>query len=227
MSFASIAAGTSIGESNAVDTVERDALRSYLSRQFAVLTRCHSVDDIILLRVLADNHQHAALQAKKGSIATARSEMRALDTMALPDKRELHILYRVSARPAWALIHWFENDHQQAIQQLEVALCACAELAADYDHDYLTGKRIYLAANVARVLMSLGASGQALDRVTALKAVLSGDRSKWHFGGSESLEVPLNGAERLGLEHQLSRITHVHVGSGPTPVSPNYRRDTQ
>src|ERR1039458_5455764 len=77
MSFASIAAGTSIGESNAVDTVERDALRSYLSRQFAVLTRCHSVDDIILLRVLADNHQHAALQAKKGSIATARSEMRA------------------------------------------------------------------------------------------------------------------------------------------------------
>jgi hypothetical protein len=137
--------------------------------------------------------------------------MRALDAIQLPDDHELQAVYDTSALPAWALIWWFENQNEEAIRQLQRALRTCFDLTAKFGHDYLTGKRIHLAANIARVLMACGAHTQSLEYVTALRAVVSGDRGRWPFEGPESLDVPLEGVELLGLKHQLARITSLRV----------------
>jgi hypothetical protein len=194
-----------------VDPLEVEAQRKYSSRQVAILTRRHSPENIIFVRVLADYHAYIVLQAKKGFVAAARADMRALDAIQRPNAPELGAVYDTSALPAWALIHWFERRNVEAIRLLHRALTACSNLTTKFGHDYLTGKRIHLAANIARVLMSFGSHTQGLEYVAALRAVISGDRGHWPFDGGGSLDVPLERVELLGLMHQLARIESVHV----------------
>jgi tetratricopeptide (TPR) repeat protein len=191
------------------EQAERHALRKYLARQFIVLTQRHSPEDAILVRVIADYHGAAVQQAKQGHLEAARAILRRLENLARLDEAELLITHRVTALPASALIHWYEGDHDEAIRLLKRALDACLELATGFGHDYLTAKRIHLAANTARVLASLGSLDRALSRVAALKTVVAGERAWWPFEGPESLDVPLNYPERFFLEEQLARIATI------------------
>jgi tetratricopeptide (TPR) repeat protein len=189
-----------------VDQIERDALRRYMGRQFVILTQRHSPEDAILVRVISDYHQHVVSQAKQGNLNAARSTLRALQKLARLDEAELLATHWISALPAEALIHWYEGNYHEAIRLLRLALEACFELSTRFAHDYLTGKRINLASNTARVLVSLGDFDQALTRANALRGVIAGERVLWPFEGAESLNVPVNYPERLLLEDQLSRI---------------------
>lgn len=170
-----------------VDALELEAQRKCLNRQCAILSRHHSPESIILIRVLAEYHAYTVRQAKQGFLLIAQSQLSSLDSIPLPDDNELHAVYETSALPAWALIRWLENKNETAIQHLRAAICACFDLTTKFSHDYLTVKRIHLAANIARVLISSDFHTQGLEYVAALRAVVSGDRSCWPFEGSNPL----------------------------------------
>lgn len=199
---------TLVNQCNQVEEAERKAVQIFNNRQFAALLRRHPLDEILILPVLADNYQHAAVEAKSKRVATARYEMYALDEMALAlsGDQEIQSVCHLSSLPVWALILWLEGCPEDAIEKLHGALQSCIELT-NYSHDYLTAKRIHLAANIGRVLVSVGSESQAFAHVTSLQAVVAGDRDKWPFEGRKSLDVPLEGSERLSIEYQLSRIT--------------------
>jgi hypothetical protein len=191
---------------------EREALRKYLARQFSVLIRRHSPEDAILARIVADYHHLAVTQAKSGDFSAARRTIDTLASFSKPDIPELVALHKISALPARALIYWLEKDYQEATRLLLGALDACLELTVRYNHDYLTAKRIHLAANTARILASIGASDEAISRVTAIRAVIKGECKHWPFGGCDSLQVPLSYPERPILEYQLDRIASIAAG---------------
>ncbi|MEA2236481.1 MAG: hypothetical protein QOC81_1205 [Thermoanaerobaculia bacterium] len=170
------------------------------------MVRRWPVEEIIRLHVLADNHQHAAVAAKDGRVSAARVELKALDAMTLVEDPEVRAVYRMSSLPAWALVCWKEGNPDKAVDCLHDALHACTELSSRFGHDYLTAKRIHLAANIARVHVSNHALPQALQEVARLRAVIDGNREQWPFDDGESLVVPLHGVERQTLEAQLERI---------------------
>jgi len=188
-----------------VDSIELDVLNRYLRRQITVLTRRHSVEHVILLRVLADYHQHAVREAKKGLRAAARCEMRALDRFPLPGIRELRAVNSISSQPAWALIDWLDGDCETAERRLRDALQSCSELAAEFGHDYLTGKQLTLAVHVGRMMISQGRHREGLEHLGAVGSVVSGAQSDWPFEGGRRLAVPLEGTERVAVEHQLRK----------------------
>lgn len=200
-----------------VDPIERDALKAYLNRQFVVLTHRHSVEQVILLRVLADYHQHAVLEAKNGFLAVARHEMHVLDGISLPDILELRLVNAISAEPAWALIDWLDSQCQVAERRLHAALRSCAELAADFGHDYLTGKQLTLAAHVGRMMISQGRDRDGLEHLTALGSVVRGAQGDWPFEGGDLLAVPLAGTERTAVEHLLRKTAILAVGNPSCP----------
>ncbi len=189
-----------------VDPEERRATERYLERQFAVLRRRHSAQNAILLRVVADHCAHAVALAKRGALADARTQLTTLDGLAPCHDVELRAVHGIVALPAWALVEWREQQHARAQGLLRQAIELCGWLAGDRGHDYLTGKRIHLAANTGRVLVSQRQFGEARACVRALRAVLAGDRSAWCFASPESLVLPLVTGQATGLARQLDRV---------------------
>jgi hypothetical protein len=193
-------------ELRSLDLDERDAVQAFRRRRCVALVQHHSPEEIIVVEVLTDNHHHAAFEAKNGRVVVARAEMQALDAMPLSDDPEIQSVYDLSALPVWGLIRWLEGYPKEAIELMHGALRVSVELTIRFGHDYLTSKRIHLAANIGRVLVSLGECAEALDLVGSLRAVVAGDRSKWPYESHESLDVPLEGSERRVIEYQLARI---------------------
>ena len=196
------------------DALDREIWRRYFTRQFSVLILNHSPEDVIFHRVVADYCQHPVWLANQGRLEEARRALRALDGLVTTRDAELVAVHRVAALPAWSLIHWREQDNGGALALLAQALEACLELTVRFGHDYLTSKRLHLAANTARVLLSQGLPGQATARVAALRAVAGGAREAWPFAGADSLDVPLQGPERSGIEYQLERIKLLGCSTG-------------
>ena len=199
--------------------LEMQILRAYLQRQFEVLTRRHPFEDAILLRVLADFHQHAASQAKQRRAQTARRELHELDALKIVNDPELESIYSLTALPAWALVHWVEGDSDVAIQCLRDALKNAAELAGRYGHDYLTARRIYLASNIARVLLSVGQNEEGSKQVCSLNAVLSGSRDSWLFEDATSLDLPVTAPESLYLRAQLVHLVEKAAAFDTHPIA--------
>jgi len=183
---------------------ETHLLRELVRRQLTVLFSRHSPEDVILVRVLIEYCQHAAMIAKAGEVERARAELTALSRQ-IPAEEELGRAVDVAALPALALVNWREGDHDAARGQLVDALDACAELASRWGHDYLTGKQLHLAINIVRVSITQRDWGGAGTLLAALRAVAAGDRDRWPFAGRESLEVPLSGMESLVIDAQLAR----------------------
>jgi hypothetical protein len=196
-----------------VDTLESRILLSYVTAQCHVLLRRHRYEDFLLARTLADHHQHAAWEAKRGHLSTARQVLLALEDLH-PSGEELSLTCRITADPVWALIDWKEGRCAQAIGRIRIALKACSELAARYNHNYLSAKRIYLASRIARVYISCGASERASHLVEALTAVTDGTVDRWPFENLGSLEVPLRGDERIMIASELEQLA-AHVKSVP------------
>ncbi|TDE09492.1 hypothetical protein [Jiangella asiatica] len=191
-----------------MDELEETMLRDYLNAQCRVLTRRHPYEDFLLVRTLADQHQHAAWEAKRGQPARARVILSTLERFH-PRTPELSLVFRVTADPAWALVDWTEGQHRRAVERLRSAMSACAFLADAYEHDYLTARRIYLASHIARVDLSRGAPGRAAALAGALAAVMAGAADQWPFECPETLDVPVGGNERLMLEAQLAKLRSI------------------
>lgn len=187
------------------DTFEFDILKDYISAQALCLLRKNSYEDFLLVRTLGDHHQHAAWEAKSGNLHAAAVQMRALQAMQPPDA-ELALACTVTAQPVFGLIEWKSGHPNRAVQCLHAALDAAARLAQDYDHDYLTARRVYLSANIARVYASTGDSHAAAILVAALLEVVNGAVDRWPFADSASLDVPLRGAAYATLAAQLTEL---------------------
>lgn len=158
------------------------------------------------MRTLADFHQHAAEEAKRGRLHVARVQMGALERLQPTTEEELSLVCGITAEPVWALIEWKEGNHKDAIRRLQAGLTACSELTTKHGHDYLTAKRIYLASHIARVHSSLGHTSRSRELVTALIAVKDGAADRWPFDDPDSLEVPVLGDEELVLASQLQKL---------------------
>jgi len=189
-----------------VRDAEAEAVRRFVAEQFAWLTRRHPPATVILLRVLADEYQHAAVLVKDGDVQGGHTHAEALDRMSTDESEELRAIRALSAQPVWALIWWKEGDPARAIEALMTALEAAERLADRYGYSYLSSKRIHLAANLARVFESTDALERATNWIHALRAVVAGDSSAWPLEGSSSLAVPLQPNDRLAIETQLDRI---------------------
>ena len=188
---------------------ERELSREFLRCQFHALTRRHVLDDLILLRVLVDNYHHAAIEAKEGRVDSARCEMQALDSISTSADPEIGAVRRLSALPVWALICWKDGHPKEAIEHLSSSLEACRDLSAVFEHDYLTAKRLHLAANIARVLASCGEEHRSIELASSLRSVALGDRDAWPYWGRESLQIPLKENELQIIEYQLARIVNI------------------
>lgn len=189
-----------------VDTLEVEIWRHYFARQFAVLSRRHAPETAILLRAIADYCRLPVDYANKGQLEEARTAASTLDRLTPSNDAELVAVASVAVRPVWALIHWREGSTETANELLLAALDDSRVLASEYDHDYLTARRIHLAANTARVLINQGRPDEALSRGNDLACVARGDLSRWQFGGHETLDVPLIGAEDVGITRQLANL---------------------
>lgn len=190
------------------DKVELEIWRAFFARQFTVLSRRHAPEVAILLRTIADFSRTPVDYANNGRLEDARRATTSLDRLSPSGDAELEAVANVAVLPVWALIRWRENDSQTAAVLLTKALEACQRLAADYGHDYLTARRLHLAGNMARLLISDGRPDAALATGNDLAAVAAGDATRWHFGGAETLVVPLSGDERFAIERQLGKLIH-------------------
>lgn len=186
---------------------ESRAGRQFIADQFAAMSSRHDPEEIITLQVLLDFGQEAAQRAKAGDLVDAWRLLAAVDTIELPDDRELNAARELATLPVHALLHWTQGDSDVAIVDLTRALDAGRRLADEFDHRYLTVKLIHLASNIARVEQSCGRSREALEQVSDLRAVIDGDAAKWRYGAVDMLRVPLEGSERSILDMQLNRTT--------------------
>lgn len=195
------------------DPVEQRVLEAYVTAECSALLRRHRFEDFLVLRTLADHHQHAATEAKLGHLAVARAQLRALDALC-PLGEELTLVYQLTAWPIWALIEWKAGDLDRARAHMHGTLDTAARLAARFGHNYLTARRIYLATNLARVEVSAARPGLAAERVEALRAVADGVRGRWPHAGADTLRVPLTGDEASMVCHQLNLLV-ASVTTGP------------
>ena len=183
-------------------------------RQFALLLGRHRYQDVILVRVLTEHYQHVATGAKAGRVDVARAQLRALaEGVPLPESPELRLVVEFAALPVSALIQFQQGDLLAARQLLTDALDVGAELAFRYGHDYVTGKRLHLAANLARIAIAEGHHEQAAALLADLHAVSGGQRSRWPFAGVATLEVPLPDDMRAVIDAQLRREQARLVGA--------------
>jgi hypothetical protein len=182
------------------------AEREYFAGQFRALTKRHTAEDAILVRVLADHYQLAANTAKAGEVEEAKQMLESLARgVELPEGEEIELSVSVAALPVWALVHWLEGDSDRARRLLDGALDSGGRLASRYEHDYLTGRRIYIGVNVARVLVTAENFEEAAQVLNALGAVAAGDRGRWPFGEPDTLDVPLQGLTREVIGWHLDR----------------------
>ena len=194
---------------------DTNLVRELVRRQLGVLVHRHPAEDLILVRVLCEEYQHGAMLAKTGRPAQARRHLVVLDTQVPhPDDPELVDVLDVAREPAWALVDWIDGDTASALRRLDDALAACERLAGDLGHDYLAGKQVHLAVNVARVRASCGETQAAVSLLEALRQVVDGDVAPWPYAGATSLRVPLEGMERTAMVSQIES-TATRLQSAP------------
>ena len=182
------------------------ASAEFRRRQLTLLLERHRHEDVILARVLTEHYQHVASEAKAGRGEGARAQLKMLaEEVPLPDTPELRGVVELAALPAWALVDFQEGNLDAARQLLLRALEVAAELAACYGHDFLTGKRLHLAANVVRIEIADGQQERAAALLVNLRAVSLGNRNRWPFVGATTLDVPLSPDVRLVIDSQLGR----------------------
>ena len=175
-------------------------------RQFALLLGRYRPEDVICVQVVTDYYQHVATTAKSGRADTAAAQWRILRRdVPIPDAPELRYVVELASLPAAALIHFAEGDHRAARELLVQALDVAAELAARYGHDYLTGKRLHLAANLVRVTTTEGRHEAAAALLADLGAVTRGEPDRWQFTGATTLDVPLPEDVGAFIHAQLRR----------------------
>jgi len=196
-------------------TLQDSAEREYFAGQFKALTRRHTAEDAILVRVLTDHYQLVANTAKAGEVGEAKRMLGSLARdVEVPADEEVGLSVSVAELPVRALIHWLEGENGEARRLLDDALERGGRLASVYEHDYLTGRRIYIGVNVARVLITAEDIADASRLIDSLAAVAAGDRSRWPFGAPDSLDVPLRGLHRDVIGWHLERIRS-HVPAPP------------
>jgi hypothetical protein len=188
-----------------VDIHERELLRRYLIDQFEILSRRHGPERAILVRVLSDHYREPVNLTNQGRFDKAEATLRALRGLIPPKPEEVRIACELAELPAAAFVAWRRGMPTLAIDRLKLALERARRLAEQHEHLYLTAKRIYLAANIARVLITDEQTRPALDLIEQLKAVVAGDRQSWPYRGKTSLDVPLHGLEHQALEGQLEK----------------------
>lgn len=200
-------------------TIQDSAERDYFVAQFKALIKRHPVEDVILVRVLADHYQLAAKAAKLGEIGEAKRILAALGRdVDLPPDDEIGQAVRFAELPARALVHWLEGETVEALDLLRGGLESGGRLASAYEHDYLTSKRIYIGANVARVLVATDDVADASRLVDSLVDVAAGDRGRWPFGEPDSLDVPLQGRQQAVIAWHLDRVrSHVPPSMATSP----------
>ena len=179
--------------------------REYFAKQFQTLIKRYKAEDVILVRVLADYYQHAANEAKGGRISQAKSELNALSDVRKPADTELRFASRISERSVWALVSWKEGAYPVALGRLHKALDACAWLSVRRDHTYLTGRKIHIALNIARVMIAMGDLQRATQMQDALQIVIEGNPSAWPFAHPHTLRLPLEDPELGILKFQFLR----------------------
>ena len=189
------------------DPEEFDLLSAQLRRQLTLMFSRNVADDVLFVRVMVEEYQHAAGLAKQGRLAETRRALAALrDDISPPSGAELSLVLEVAALPVWSLLLWKEGDASRADAALSAALQACACLAEDWNHDYLTLKQLHLAMNIARVQGSTGDGKSAEALLAMLEAAVFGDRSAWPFAGGDRLSIPLTGLEREVALGELKRV---------------------
>jgi hypothetical protein len=183
-----------------------NAFQEFLRAQFVVLVGRYDIEAAVLVRVLCEEYQRAATTARSGDLAKAASVMAALEhEVQPPAQAELRSSVATVALPARAMVVWLSGDLPAAQRLLEDALEQCAVLAAS-GHDYLTGRRLHLALNVARLHVGRVAPAAAREEVGDLEVVAHGDRSRWPFAGSATLRLPLRGIDRAAIDGQIARL---------------------
>lgn len=202
---AAISAETQHGGAARPDPIEQVLLEEFIQAQCATLLLRHSPEDFLLVRTLADHHQHAAHEAKHGELRRAHIQLDALESLQ-PADAELRLVGALTAGPARALVFWKQEDHEAALRAMHSALDAATVLATVYGHHYLTARRIYLAGNVARVHLSAGRPEFAAELCAALLSVADGNAECWPFTGADSLCVPLTGLAGRMIRGQLKEL---------------------
>jgi hypothetical protein len=182
-----------------------NAFRDYLRHQFIVLIDRHAVEQAMLVKVLCEEYQRAAMQARDGSVgeaASAMSELAEID--GTPADPELRQALNTVALPAQALVAWLTGDRVEARRLLHRSLDDCAALAAR-GHTYLTGRQLHLALNIARLEAEddADAAAQLTSRVADVAA---GDATRWPFAGADDLRIPLSSIDRAAIDGQVARL---------------------
>lgn len=194
-------APTNLEEHESVPAILREQLTSLLTR--------HTLDDVVLVRVLIEHYNEIAATANRGDTSRARRDYQSLrERVPLPDSPEIEVILNSFALPVSALIYWRAGRNRLAREELVGSLEACADLVASYGHTFVTCRQLHLANNYARVLVSEGKTGEASSLTTALRLVISGDTARWPFVGAETLVLPLVGDWRDAIEGQLLKLEH-------------------
>ncbi|AWK76442.1 hypothetical protein CBI38_34120 (plasmid) [Rhodococcus oxybenzonivorans] len=194
-------APTNLDEHDGVPAILREQLTSLLTR--------HTLDDVVLVRVLIEHYNEIAATANRGDTRRARRDYQSLsERVPLPDSHEIKVILDSFALPVSALIYWRDGRNRLAREELVGSLEACADLVASYGHTFVTCRQLHLANNYVRVLVSEGKTGEAASLTTALRLVISGDTARWPFVGAETLVLPLVGDWRDAIEMQLLKLEH-------------------
>jgi hypothetical protein len=179
--------------------------RRSAERQLVALARSCPLDEIIAVRAISLRIEAA--------VATAALDPHAAGALlaavgALPPGATTEaVLTLASIRaPAEALVAWKRGRPDEAEHRLREALADTGALMADFGHDHLTGKRLHLGRNVARVWASAGRPADAAQLADRLLAVAGGDHRAWPFSAAAALRIPLPSPERELIEVQLLRL---------------------
>jgi hypothetical protein len=186
---------------------QEDAEREYFVGQFKALSKRHSVEEVMLVRVLTDHYQLVANTAKSGELDEAKRLLASLAReVELPADDEIRHSVRVAELPVRALVHWLEGEASAALDRLRDGLQSGGRLAGTYGHDYLTSRRIYIGVNVVRVLITTEDFAGASRLIDSLAGVAAGDRGRWPFSEPDSLDVPLHGLHEALIAWHLERM---------------------
>lgn len=194
-----------------------NAFRDYLRHQFITLIARHPVEQAMLVKVLCEEYQRAAVQAKNGRVGEAASAMSALAEIAgATADPELCQALNTVALPARALVAWLSGDRQEARRLLDRSLEDCAALAAR-GHSYLTGRQLHLALNIARLQAEDDALAAA-ELTSRVADVAMGDATRWPFAGTDGLRLPLSELDRAATDGQVAKLRARLSGDVPSTI---------
>ncbi|MFE7741158.1 hypothetical protein [Nocardia sp. NPDC057455] len=161
--------------------------------QLDILSARHAFAGIVTARVLIEHCQLAAVDAKHGRLAAATAIVDEVGARLRQPEPELTAVVRAEALPVLALLRFHNGDHATAERRLREALDVCHTLSLEYGHDYLTGKQLHFAVNIARCRTARGDIDGAATLLAHVEAVTNGNRAPWPFSGGSALAVPLPG----------------------------------